>query len=39
MANRRNIPTLYAGSEEPLNASAFDEIFLAPATEVLPQLL
>jgi len=39
IANRRGIRTLYVGPEEPLNASAFDEIFLGPATEVLPKVV
>ncbi len=39
IARRRRIRTIYAGPEEPLNAQAFDEILLGPATEVLPTLL
>jgi NAD-dependent deacetylase len=39
IANQRGIRTIYAGPEEPLNAEAFDEILLGPATEVLPSLL
>ena len=39
IANDSGIPTVYVGPEEPLNASAFDEILLGPATEVLPKLL
>ena len=35
-ANYRNIRTVYVGPEEPLNADAFDEILLGPATVVLP---
>jgi NAD-dependent deacetylase len=38
LANRRGIQTTYVGPEEPLNADAFDEIVLGPATEVLPPL-
>jgi NAD-dependent deacetylase len=36
IANGRGIRTLYVGPERPLNAAAFDEILLGPATEVLP---
>jgi NAD-dependent deacetylase len=39
IANDRGIATFYVGPEEPLNASAFDEILLGAATEVLPKLL
>ena len=39
LANRRGIHTIYLGPEEPLNAQAFDEIVLGPATEVLPPML
>jgi NAD-dependent deacetylase len=39
IANQRRIRTIYIGPEEPLNAHAFDEILLGPATEVLPSLL
>jgi NAD-dependent deacetylase len=39
LANRRGIHTVYLGPEEPLNAEAFDEIVLGPATEVLPPML
>jgi NAD-dependent deacetylase len=39
IANQRGARTVYVGPEEPLNAKAFDEIVLGPATEVLPQLL
>jgi NAD-dependent deacetylase len=39
LANRRGIRTTYVGPEAPLNADAFDEIVLGPATEVLPPLL
>jgi NAD-dependent deacetylase len=38
IANGRGIRTLYVGPERPLNAEAFDEILLGPATEVLPDL-
>jgi NAD-dependent protein deacetylase/lipoamidase len=38
IANGRGIRTLYVGPERPLNAAAFDEILLGPATEVLPDL-
>ncbi len=33
------IRTIYVGPEEPLNADAFDEVQLGPATEVLPSLV
>jgi NAD-dependent deacetylase len=39
IANQRGIRTIYVGPEEPLNADAFDEIALGPATEILPRLL
>ena len=39
IANQRGIRTIYVGPEEPLNADAFDEIALGPATEILPPLL
>ena len=38
IANQRGIRTIYAGPEPPLNAEAFDEILLGPATEILPTL-
>ena len=38
IANQRRIRTIYIGPEEPLNAHAFDDILLGPATEVLPSL-
>ncbi len=38
IANQRRIRTLYVGPEEPLNADAFDQILLGPATQVLPTL-
>jgi NAD-dependent deacetylase len=39
IANQRGIRTVYVGPEEPLNADAFDQIVLGPATKVLPPLL
>jgi NAD-dependent deacetylase len=39
LANARGIRTVYIGPERPLNAAAFDEILLGPATQVLPELL
>lgn len=39
MARQRGVRTVYIGPEEPLNADAFDEILLGPATQVLPRLL
>ena len=39
VAVQRGIRTVYVGPEEPLNATAFDEILLGPATQVLPGLL
>jgi NAD-dependent deacetylase len=39
MARQLGIRTVYVGPEEPLNAAAFDEILLGPATEVLPTLV
>lgn len=39
IANQRKIRTVYVGPEEPLNADAFDEIRLGPATALLPHLL
>ena len=39
IANQRCIRTIYIGPEEPLNAHAFDEILLGPATQLLPTLL
>jgi NAD-dependent deacetylase len=39
IAAQRRIRTVYVGPEEPLNASAFDEILLGTATQVLPRLL
>ncbi|MGO4213068.1 NAD-dependent deacylase [Terriglobus sp. 2YAB30_2] len=39
IANQRGLKTIYVGPEEPLNAEAFDTIFLGNATEVLPSFL
>jgi len=39
IANRQRIRTIYVGPEEPLNAEAFSEVLLGPATQVLPTLL
>ena len=39
VANQKRIRTIYVGPEEPLNSTAFDEILLGPATQVLPELL
>jgi NAD-dependent deacetylase len=39
IAGQRGIQTVYVGPEEPLNADAFDEIVLGPATKMLPPLL
>jgi NAD-dependent deacetylase len=39
LANKLGLRTVYVGPEEPLNADAFDEILLGPATQVLPRLL
>ena len=39
VARQRRIHTVYVGPEEPLNASAFDEIVLGTASHVLPHLL
>jgi NAD-dependent deacetylase len=39
IANQRGIRTIYIGPEEPLNASAFDDIVLGTATGILPGLL
>jgi NAD-dependent deacetylase len=39
VANQRGIHTVYVGPEDPLNADAFDEIVLGPATKMLPPLL
>jgi NAD-dependent deacetylase len=39
IARQRGIRTIYIGPEEPLNLSAFDEVVLGTATEVLPNLL
>jgi NAD-dependent deacetylase len=39
IARQRRARTIYIGPENPLNAEAFDEIILGPATEALPSLL
>lgn len=39
VARQHGIETIYVGPEEPLNAGAFSEILLGPATEVMPGLL
>jgi NAD-dependent deacetylase len=39
IARQRRARTIYIGPENPLNAEAFDEIILGPATEALPPLL
>ena len=39
VANQRGIRTIYVGPEEPLNAAAFDDILLGPATKIVPQLV
>jgi NAD-dependent deacetylase len=39
IANQRRIRTIYVGPEKPLNAHAFDDILLGPATQVLPTLI
>ncbi|MBW8746569.1 MAG: NAD-dependent deacylase [Acidobacteria bacterium] len=39
IANQRGLKTIYVGPEEPLNAEAFDTIFLGNAAEVLPSFL
>ena len=39
IARRRGMRTVYVGPEEPLNAEAFDEMLLGPATAVVPGLL
>jgi NAD-dependent deacetylase len=38
MAKQLGIRTAYVGPEEPLNADAFDDVFLGTAVEVLPGL-
>ena len=38
VARERGIRTVYVGPEEPLNASAFDEVLTGSATAVLPHL-
>jgi NAD-dependent deacetylase len=39
IANQLGIRTVYVGPESPLNAGAFDEIILGPATTALPAIL
>ncbi len=39
IANDRGIRTIYVGPEKPLNADAFDEVLLGPATEILSSLV
>jgi NAD-dependent deacetylase len=39
IANQLGIRAVYVGPEEPLNAEAFDDVVMGPATQVLPQLL
>jgi NAD-dependent deacetylase len=39
IANQLGLHTIYVGPEEPLNASAFDEIVLGTASTALPKLL
>ena len=39
IARQRGMRTLYVGPERPLNAHAFSEILLGPATEVVPRLV
>jgi NAD-dependent deacetylase len=39
VARQRGIRRIYIGPEAPLNADAFDDIRLGPATELVPQLL
>lgn len=38
-ASQRGIRTVYVGPEEPLNADAFTDIVIGPATQRLPELL
>ena len=38
LAKQNGARTVYVGPERPLNAEAFDEILLGPATEVVPAL-
>lgn len=38
IAKQNGARTIYVGPERPLNAEAFDEILLGPATEVVPSL-
>jgi NAD-dependent deacetylase len=39
LANQQGIHTVYVGPEEPLNADAFDEIALGPATAAIAKVL
>jgi NAD-dependent deacetylase len=39
IARQQRARTIYIGPEEPLNAEAFDQIILGPATEALPSLV
>ena len=39
IAQQRGLRTIYVGPEEPLNAEAFDNILLGPATDVVPRLV
>ncbi len=39
VARQRGVRTIYIGPEAPLNADAFDDILLGPATEQVPRLL
>lgn len=39
IAQQRGLRTIYVGPEEPLNAEAFEDILLGPATEVVPRLV
>jgi len=38
-ARQSGVRTVYVGPEEPLNVSAFDEVMLGTATEILPRLV
>ena len=37
-ARRDDVRTCYVGPEEPANRAFFDEVFLGPSGEILPQL-
>jgi len=37
-ARKSNVRTYYVGPEEPANRTFFDEVFLGPSGELLPQL-